>query len=105
MLKAPLDVAVPYPLIIETAPPVLSEAAVLSPADTVMRPPVERFPLPITILTLPAVHLVAEPVRRVMFPLLPLVVEPEVSEREPETPSAPAFAERTLKAPLEVARP
>ena len=39
----PLDVALPYPVIIDTAPPVF---AVASPALIATRPPAEIFPLP-----------------------------------------------------------
>jgi hypothetical protein len=56
-------------------------------------------------LTLPAVPFVAEPVRSVIWPLLPFVVEPEVRDNEPEVEFVPPLAVRTLKAPLDVARP
>ena len=42
-LKAPLDFALPYPVIIDTAPPVF---AVASPALIATRPPAEIAPLP-----------------------------------------------------------
>ena len=77
----------------------------LWPASTARRPPALSLPLPTTILTLPAVPFVAEPVRSVICPLLPLVVTPDVKERELEVPFVPALALRTLKAPLEVVRP
>jgi hypothetical protein len=87
----------------EMAPPV---EFVDSPALTVRRPPADSLPLPTIMLTLPAEPFVAEPVRKVIIPELPLlVVVPEVMESDPDTPSCPAFAERTLKAPLDVARP
>jgi hypothetical protein len=54
---------------------------------------------------LPPVPDVADPVRREIIPLLPFDVVPEVKEREPLVPSTPAFAVRTLKTPLEFARP
>jgi hypothetical protein len=101
-LKAPLDVARPYPVISEIAPPV---TAVASPLVTVTRPPAVSFPLPTIMLTLPAAPFVAEPVRRVIFPLLPLLVVPDVNESELDTDKSPPFAVRTLKAPLDVALP
>jgi hypothetical protein len=63
------------------------------------------LPLPTTTLTLPAAPFVADPVRKVICPLLPFVVDPDVSDSELDVPAAPAFAERTLNAPLDVARP
>ena len=58
-LNAPLEVARPYPLIIESAPPV---TCVLSPAFIAIRPPPLRAPLPATTLTLPAFPEVDAPV-------------------------------------------
>jgi hypothetical protein len=101
-LKAPLDVARPYPVIRETDPPV---TAVACPADTDTRPPEVTLPLPTTMLTLPAVPFVAEPVRSVIIPVLPFDAVPVVKDRDPETPPAPLSADRTLKTPLEFARP
>ena len=63
ILNTPLDVALPYPVIIDTAPPVF---AVASPALIATRPPAEIAPLPTWTLTLPAVPSVAEPVRNVI---------------------------------------
>ena len=103
MLKVPLDFARPYPVMIEIAPPV--EDPVASPALTATRPPVELFPLPTTILMLPPAPEVAAPVRKVIMPLLPFDVVPEVKDNEPLTPLAPALAVRTLNTPLDVARP
>jgi hypothetical protein len=87
----------------EIEPPVAVDVA--SPALMAIRPPELNFPLPTTTLTLPATPLVADPVRNVIWPLLPLLVVPEVKDREPAVPAAPALAVRTLNAPLEVARP
>jgi hypothetical protein len=87
---------------IEIAPPV---TAVASPALIVIRPPAVSFPLPTTTLTLPPVPFVAEPVRNVTLPLLPFVDDPDVSDKDPEVAFCPPFAVRTLKAPLDVARP
>jgi hypothetical protein len=101
-LKAPLDVARPYPVIMETDPPVCE---VLSPPTNAIRPPAVNLPLPTTMLTLPAAPLVADPLRRVICPLLPFVVTPEVKDKELDVPFAPALALRTLKAPLEFTRP
>ena len=90
-------------MINEIAPPVPAVAA--SPALTATRPPVELFPLPTTILKLPPAPDVAEPVRSVIMPLLPFDVVPEVNDKEPLVPFAPAMAVRTLNTPLDVARP
>jgi hypothetical protein len=54
---------------------------------------------------LPAVPSVADPDRRVIWPLLPSLVVPDVKERELDVEFAPPFAVRTLKAPLDLARP
>ena len=102
MLKTPLDVALPYPVIIDTAPPV---DAVASPALTTMRPPAEIDPLPTAMLTDPLVPLVASPVLNVITPLLPFDVVPDENDNDPLVPSAPEFAVRTLKTPLDAARP
>jgi hypothetical protein len=58
ILKTPLDVALPYPVIIDTAPPV---DAVASPALTTTRPPAAIVPLPTDTLMLPAMPRVALP--------------------------------------------
>jgi hypothetical protein len=50
MLNAPLDAARPYPVIIETAPPV---DEVLSPAFKAILPPCAIDPSPTTMLMLP----------------------------------------------------
>jgi hypothetical protein len=102
MLNAPLDVARPYPVMREIDPPVI---LVLWPEDTATRPPAEILPLPTTMLMLPAAPSVADPVRKVIMPLLPAEVTPLVIEIEPEVPALPAFAVRTLKTPLDLARP
>jgi hypothetical protein len=47
----------------------------------------------------------AEPVRRVIIPLLPLLLLPDENERDPETPLSPEFLVRILNDPLDVARP
>ena len=65
---------------------------VLSPLDTVTRPPAAVSPLPTTILRLPLVPDVAEPVRSTTEPLLPLLDCPDTSATEPLMPSAPASA-------------
>jgi hypothetical protein len=56
-------------------------------------------------LTLPPTPFVAEPVRRVIIPELPLVVDPEVIDKLPDTPLEPALEVRTLKVPLDFAAP
>ena len=77
----------------------------VAPAVITTRPPVLKLPLPTTTLTLPDAPFVAEPVRRVIIPLLPFEVVPVVSDNDPLTPLAPAFAVRILKVPLDVAVP
>jgi hypothetical protein len=102
MLNAPLEAALPYPDIKDSAPPVTS---VLSPELIETRPPEARLPLPTTMLMLPAAPFDAEPVRNVIIPLVPFVVDPDERESELDTPLTPAFAVRTLKVPLDDARP
>ena len=77
----------------------------VAPAVITTRPPVLELPLPTTTLTLPDAPFVAEPVRRVIIPLLPSDVTPEVKDREPEIPLSPESAVRTLNDPLEEAVP
>lgn len=84
-------------------PPV---ALVPWPALKDRRAPVPRLPLPTTTLMLPAEPSVADPVRNVIMPLLPLKTEsPVVTERELDIPSEPAFEVLILKEPLDVALP
>jgi hypothetical protein len=56
-------------------------------------------------LTLPPVPFVADPVLRVIMPLLPSDVVPEVKERDPDAPLVPPLAVRMLKTPLDFALP
>ena len=79
--------------------------SVLSPEFSDTLPPLDLLPLPTTILMLPAVPRVAEPERRVIWPLLPELVVPDVKESELDTEVSPPLAVRTLKAPLDFARP
>jgi hypothetical protein len=87
----------------EIEPPVL---VVLCPATREIRPPALVVPLPTVMLMLPEVPSVADPVRRVKAPLLPpVVVDPDVNERDPVTPFDPEGAVLMLNAPLDVDRP
>jgi hypothetical protein len=89
-------------VIIEIEPPV---SAVASPALTETRPPADNFPLPTTMLTLPPAPLVADPVRRVIIPLLaPVTTFPVIRERDPDAPDG-ASAVLMLNDPLDVAEP
>ena len=99
ILNVPLDVD-PFPLVIETEPPVDAVAAVLLPAVRVTRPPVPDSPLPATMLTEPPAPLLAEPVVSTTEPLLPVVLPPDLNINAPLTPNVPAFAVRKVKAPL-----
>jgi hypothetical protein len=54
---------------------------------------------------LPLVPPVADPVRTTIEPLLPLLAVPDFSVKLPLVPLLPAFAVRTVKAPLLVADP
>jgi hypothetical protein len=101
-LNTPLDVALPYPVSRDTAPPVL---VVLSPAAATTRPPAADTPEPTTTLTDPPAPEVADPVRTVTMPELPTDVVPVTNCSAPLTPLAPASAVRTLNTPLDVARP
>jgi hypothetical protein len=56
-------------------------------------------------LTLPPVPFVADPVRNVIIPLLPVEVVPDVKDSELDIPLTPASADFTLNAPLELVRP
>ena len=78
---------------------------VLSPLDTVTRPPAAVSPLPTTILRLPLVPDVAEPVRSTTEPLLPSLLVPVFKDTDPLTPSTPASVVLNEKEPLEVAIP
>jgi len=80
-------------------------AAEASPAATAMRPPAPEVLSPTTILTLPAGPPVvnAEPVRSNTDPLLPEEAVPDLNDRAPLVPEAPAWAVLRLNAPLEVA--
>ena len=71
MLNAPLDVAVPKPVMIDTEPPRPLAEFVASPAWMVTRPPPAAAPAPTSRLTLPPVPLVASPDFRITCPLLP----------------------------------
>ena len=51
IVMAPLDVAIPWPLVTPMAPPVNT---VLCPEAIVIRPPTPLLPLPTVILTAPA---------------------------------------------------
>ena len=100
--NAPLLLLKPYPAIIEISPPVND---VLSPLDTVTRPPAALSPLPTTTLRLPLVPEVADPVRRTTEPLLPSLLVPVLRDTEPLTPSTPACSVRNVKEPLDVTLP
>ena len=102
-LNAPLDEVRPYPEIIEIVPPVM--ASVLSPALTTMRPPTDTLPLPTITLIFPPAPSVDDPVLRKIDPLLPFDVVPDENDNDPLVPSTPVFAVRTLKTPLDAARP
>ena len=78
---------------------------VLSPAETVTRPPEYTSPRPTAMLTLPAAPSTAVPLRTMTFPLLPFVLVPVANERLPLALPAPESALRTLNAPLEVMLP
>jgi hypothetical protein len=54
---------------------------------------------------LPPAPEIADPVRSVIIPLLPLLELPEVNVRDPDIPLLPASAVLMLKTPLEVAVP
>jgi hypothetical protein len=103
MLNDPLEVAVPYPDIMETAPPVFSAAF---PAPRVMRPPDAAVPAPTMTLTLPPAPLTACPERTITAPERPFEDSPVLKIMEPLVLSPdPAFPVRILNAPLEELRP
>jgi hypothetical protein len=102
MVTAPLDVAMPWPLTIPTAPPVRT---VLSPEATVSRPPAPLMPLPTVMLMAPPLPPVAESEPMETDPVVPLLDVPELKTSTPLTPVSPAFADLTVTAPLELAIP
>jgi hypothetical protein len=77
ILKPPLLVDEPAPVMMEIEPPVPPDVAELSPTLIITRPAV-MSPGPTITLTLPAAPLVAAPVSTVIDPLVPLLVVPEL---------------------------
>ena len=99
---APLVLAMPWPVRIEIAPPVWT---VLSPAVTITAPPTPLVPLPTVMLKAPPLPPVDAPDPIEMEPVDPELEVPELNTNRPLRPLVPAFDERMLMAPLEVAIP
>jgi len=93
----PLLVAVPSPLAMLTAPPVLM---VLRPAYICIEPPAPLVPLPTTTVTDPPRPLTATPVPMAMLPVLPELLDPELKYNDPLAPVVPAFKLRIMTTPL-----
>jgi hypothetical protein len=102
MTTAPLDVAMPWPPTIPTAPPVRT---VLSPDATVIAAPAPLLPLPTVMLMAPPLPPVAASEPMETDPVVPELEMPELKTSTPLTPAAPALAERIVTAPLDVAIP
>lgn len=91
MLKAPLERARPYPVTIDTEPPVPLADEVL-PEERLSLPPAASFPAPEAIRTLPAKPLLEVPERKMVTPLEPPGAFPDPKVIEPLTPPVlPAF--------------
>ena len=103
---APVDIPMPYPDVIEVAPPFFSMpdcASSVFPAATVMRPPGRLVPacgllVPADTATVPLAPWVAAPVRSTTSPLEPVVDAPVTSVTAPLVSEGPPVA--MLKAPL-----
>ena len=110
--NAPLLVAVPVPLVIDTRPPVAEDEV---PADRMISPPVPLLPDPTVMYTEPPLPELAVPDPKYKDPLLPdadvpdpmynapLVPElalPVLSTSIPLAPSVPAFDVCNITAPL-----
>ena len=103
----PLELTVPFPDIIDRAPPVLiAVAAVLVPAvRRTSAPPIPPEPDPADIIMSPPFPPVAAPVASVIEPVVPLEDDPEKNETAPLVPSVPAFDVFILMSPLDVTDP
>jgi len=102
--KAPLLLALPYPLKIDTRPPV----AVVSddkPADTTISPPAAVFPDPTVTYTAPPLPPAVEPDPIYKAPELPDVALPVLSNNIPLDPAVPAFTVSSTNDPLVDAEP
>jgi hypothetical protein len=99
---APLDVAIPSPLVTPMEPPVWT---VLCPEVTVTIPPDPLIPLPTVMLMAPPLPPVASPDPIETEPVVPELDEPELKTSTPLTPVSPAFAERMVIAPDDDAMP
>ena len=74
--------------------------AVVSPAETIMSPPLYVVPDPIDNNMSPPLPFVALPVNILKCPDVPLLAVPDVKDNIPLTPDTPAFIVFTMIAPL-----
>ena len=83
ILIAPLVLAMPWPLVTLTVPPVRT---VLSPDATVIRPPAPLLPLPTVMLIAPDLPPVDAPLPIEIEPDVPELAVPELNVSKPLTP-------------------
>ena len=90
----------PSPAVNVIFPPTLL-AAVVSPAEKTISPPLPVVPAPTEVMIEPPFPFVALPVTTEMRPLSPELVVPVENERKPLIPVVPAFAVWTTIEPLD----
>ena len=101
-MTTPLVLAIPWPLVTPTAPPVCT---VLSPEATVINPPAPLLPLPTVMDTAPPLPPVEAPVPIEIAPVAPELDVPELKDSIPLAPFTPAFDDTIVIAPLVLAMP
>ena len=102
IVMAPLVLAMPWPVVMSTVPPV---ATVLSPLSTTIWPPTPLVPRPTVMDMAPPLPPVAVPDPREIDPDEPELDVPELNVSKPLTPLLPAFDDAIVIAPLVLAMP
>ena len=89
--KDPLEEVLPFPVLIDMAPPVVPADVDVSPANICISPPVPTAPVLTLTVIRPDLPAVAAPVEIEIVPELPELDVPVENDIEPLTPLVPAF--------------